>query len=304
MKELEYLKIIHNTLSDSSFLGDDCALLKEFGLCVTQDTLVEDVHFVLSSTTPFELAQKAINVNLSDLAAALSEPLFVTISLSIPSSLNNTFVEEFYKGVESCCKQYGIKVIGGDLTSSDKIFISICAIGKKNLDIDVSRSFAEVGNVIVTTGVHGDSAAGLKFILDSQDSPDYFVKKHLCPLAQIKKSKQIAEALNKAGVKKIAMMDTSDGLGDAIYKISKASGCYLNIETIPVSDILKETFPQSWKNLAFWGGEDFELLFCVPEEVYNLLDKSQFYKIGTVINQSLSDDLVKDFEDKSFKHFI
>ena len=52
MKELEYLKIIHNTLSDSSFLGDDCALLKEFGLYVTQDTLVEDVHFVLSSTTP------------------------------------------------------------------------------------------------------------------------------------------------------------------------------------------------------------------------------------------------------------
>lgn len=303
MKEVEYLKIIQNTLSDSSFLGDDCALLEKFGLYVTQDSLIEDVHFILSSTTPFELAKKAVNINLSDLAAALAEPLFISISLSIPSSLSHSFVEEFYNGIEDCCKQYKIKVIGGDLTSSDKVFISICAIGKKYSEIAVSRSFANIGDVVATTGLHGDSAGGLKLIFDKNCSSKYLLKKHLCPVPQIEKSKQIVDALNKAGVKRLAIMDTSDGLGDAVYKISKASNCFLNIDNIPVSDILKETFPDEWENLAIWGGEDFELLFCLPQSVYDLLDKSQFYKIGTVLNQPISDCMLKDFEHKCFKHF-
>ena len=79
MKELDYLTIIGQTLKDSSFLGDDCAFLSEFGLYVTQDTLVEDVHFKLTTTSAFELAQKAINVNLSDLASNCAIPLYVPL---------------------------------------------------------------------------------------------------------------------------------------------------------------------------------------------------------------------------------
>ena len=75
MKELEYLEIINDTLSDTTLLGDDCAYLKEFDICITQDTLVEGIHFTLDTTTPFELGQKAVNVNLSDLAASGSKPL-------------------------------------------------------------------------------------------------------------------------------------------------------------------------------------------------------------------------------------
>ena len=67
MRELEFLKVIQNTLADSSLIGDDCAYLEEFDICVTQDTLVEGVHFLTDTTTPFKLGQKAVNVNLSDL---------------------------------------------------------------------------------------------------------------------------------------------------------------------------------------------------------------------------------------------
>lgn len=303
MKELEYLKIIKETLSDSSYLGDDCAFLSEFGLYVTQDTLVEDVHFKLVNTTPYELAQKSINVNLSDLASNGAKPLYVMVSLSLPNSIQNSFLCEFYKGINDCCNEYGIKVIGGDLTSAEKLYISICAIGKNNSAVGISRSFATVGDVVVTTGFHGDSAGGLNLLLNNKTEPEYLIKKHLSPIAQVKKSEQIIDAVVKSGVLKFAMMDTSDGLGDAIFKISQASNVFLKIDNIYSSSILKETFPDSWKDLAMWGGEDFELLFCVPQKVFDLLDKSQFYKIGTVVNQSLPKEFIYDFEHKSFKHF-
>ena len=74
MRELEFLKIIEKTLDSSSFLGDDCAFLDDFDIFVTQDTLVENVHFSLYTTTPYLLGRKAVSVNLSDLAAALSIP--------------------------------------------------------------------------------------------------------------------------------------------------------------------------------------------------------------------------------------
>lgn len=303
MRELEYLSIIEKNLSDTSYLGNDCAILKEFGLCITQDTLVEDVHFILSTTTPYDLAQKSVNINISDLAATLAQPLYITISLSLPNFLNQNFINEFYKGINDCCNKFKIKVVGGDLTASEKLIISICAIGKKNPDIDVSRSFAQPEDIILTTGYHGDSAGGLNLILNKKENPQYLINKHLLPNAQIEKSKHLAFIAQKAGIKKLAMMDTSDGLGDAVYKISKASGFMLQLNQIPASDILKSTFPNKWKDLAMWGGEDFELLFCIPQDVYDLLDKSQFYKIGTVLNQPISDCMLTEFENKSFKHF-
>jgi len=288
MKEIEYLNIIQNTLSDSSYLGDDCALLDEFGLYVTQDTLVENVHFILATTSPCELAQKAVNVNLSDLASNAALPLYITVSLSFPNKLGADFVNEFYKGIDICCEKFNIKVVGGDLTSSDRLVISICAIGKKCSDINISRSCAQVGDIVVTTGFHGDSAGGLNLLLAGKTTPEYLIKKHLCPLPQIEKSKVILNAASSVGVSRFAMMDTSDGLGDAVYKISKSSNVTLRIDTILVSDTLKATFSDEWKDLALWGGEDFELLFCVPQQVYDLLDKTQFYKIGVVTNESLS----------------
>ena len=121
MKELEYFDIINKTLSDVSLLGDDCAYLKDFDLCITQDSLVENVHFSLKTTDAYTLGQKAVNVNLSDLAAAGAVPLFVTISLSLPKNKDIDFVKDFYKGVEKSVSKYGVTVAGGDLTDADKV---------------------------------------------------------------------------------------------------------------------------------------------------------------------------------------
>lgn len=86
--------------------------------------------FLTHTTTPFKLGQKAVNVNLSDLAAAGARPLYITISLSLPRASDENFVQSFYQGVQDSCQKYGVKVAGGDLTGADNYFISICAIGK------------------------------------------------------------------------------------------------------------------------------------------------------------------------------
>ena len=128
MKEIDFLNIISAKLADNTYLGDDCAYLKEYGLFVTQDTLVEDVHFSLLTTTPKQLGWKTAAVNLSDLAASAALPLFLTVSLSLPENTEKKFVAEFYEGINDICKKYNTAVIGGDLTRSEKVFVSVCAV--------------------------------------------------------------------------------------------------------------------------------------------------------------------------------
>lgn len=318
MKEIEYIKIIKETINDSSYIGDDCAfldakLLGDKGLFVTQDSLVEDIHFNLSTISPCQLGEKAINVNLSDLAAACAEPVFVTISLSLPHYLDIDFVKQFYLGVNSACEKYGIKIAGGDLTGSDKLFISICAAGKKMIPYSVSRRNAKDKDVVVTTGFHGDSAGGLRLILNNISKPQSLVNAHLSVQPQIEKSMLIANAAEND----FAMMDTSDGLADALFKFSQESNVNINVdfESIPISRELKETFSGDYKNLVLWGGEDYQLLFCLSENVYEKLDKNKFFKIGNVVQTDSNPCVkIKDnnqnyvidkdmFSKKSFNHF-
>ncbi len=309
MKELEYLDIINKTLSDVSLLGDDCAYLKDFDLCITQDSLVENVHFSLKTTDAYTLGQKAVNVNLSDLAAAGAVPLFVTISLSLPKNKDIDFVKDFYKGVEKSVSKYGVTVAGGDLTGAQNVYISICAAGKKYNNVKVSRTFAKPGDIIVVTGTHGSSAGGLRLLSQKKTEPALLLKKHLLPEAQIEKSKVIMQTALECNIKSIAMMDSSDGLSDALYKLSAGCGYLFDIDlpSIPVDKELKDTFPDDWKNLTMWGGEDFELVCCVEPKIFEKLDKTSFFKIGTVsdkkITKGIAAKIKQEFEYKSFKHF-
>lgn len=333
MKELEYLKIINETLNDSSLLGDDCACLSGLSdksgrqICVTQDTLVEGVHFLLDTTTPFKLGQKAVNVNLSDLAAAGAEPLYLMISLSLPKTIGGDFVKSFYEGVQFSIQKLSVIVAGGDLTASDNVCISICAIGRKYNDVNISRSCAKAGDIIAVTGTHGGSAGGLRLLANGENAskplidkntdekPDEknfqtLIQKHLVPIPQTDKSRILMQAAQECGVKSIAMMDSSDGLGDALYKLSQGCGLAFDIDysSIPVDEELKMAFPDGWTDMALWGGEDFQLVFCADKSVFEKPDKNEFYKIGTVTDKpfassGLQDKIKEEFERKSYRHF-
>ena len=95
MKEKDFINIIKNTLN-SKYIGDDCANLTDLGIVVTQDSLVEDVHFSLKYFTPYQLGFKSVIVNVSDVVASGAEPKYLTISLSLPNNIEEKFVEEFH----------------------------------------------------------------------------------------------------------------------------------------------------------------------------------------------------------------
>ena len=158
LKEFEFLNIINKTLSKNGHIGDDCAFLKEYGLCISTDTLVEDVHFSFKYMNVFEVAKKAMLVNISDILASGAIPKYAQIALS--GKLNKKFTENFYKGIEEVAKEYDVEIIGGDLTGGDKISITITIFGDaKNRNIS-SRSHAKEGYVVAVAGVFGSSAKG------------------------------------------------------------------------------------------------------------------------------------------------
>lgn len=302
MNEKELIKIIKSTLN-SDYIGDDCAYLKDLGIVVSQDSLVEDIHFKRDLITPYQLGYKSVMVNISDICASGAEPLYLTVSLSLPKNIDESFVAEFYKGAKAALN--GAKIVGGDLTGSDKIYISVTAIGSDKGRKISSRTNAKVGYKVIVSGEHGNSAMGLKLLLDGtcthQPHPDRnegekFISAHLTPTAQRYFSHQIASQIKVD----YAMMDTSDGLADALIQIAKASDVTLSIES--------EKIPHDARvgmDLVLYGGEDYQLVAAVPQ---NFLQNITDYTIIGEVKSSgtgleIDGKSYTDIDSKLFNHF-
>ncbi len=298
MNEKSLIKLIKSSLQ-SSYIGDDCAYLKDLGIVVTQDSLVEDVHFKRDLITPFQLGYKTVMVNISDVCASGAEPKYLTISLSLPDTVDENFVKEFYDGAKNAAED--VKIVGGDLTGSDKIYISASAIGSDTGRKISSRSNAKDGYKIIVSGEHGSSAYGLALLLKNNLSPDErfnnkFVNAHLMPAAQREFSREIAENIKDD----YAMMDTSDGLADALMQIAQASRVTIDIET---SKILHD--PIVDMDTVLYGGEDYQLVAAVPKyilkntDAYTIIGDVKTGNAGLVIDGKSYTDI----DNKLYKHF-
>lgn len=293
--EKEFIKLIKSTLN-SAYIGDDCAYLKDLGIVISQDNLVENVHFLRDKITPWQLGWKTASVNISDICASGAEPKYMTIALSLPKDINKNFIEEFYKGLKSACKD--VEIVGGDITAADEFFISATAIGKTAGRNISSRSNAKPGQKIVVSGIHGSSAAGLKLLLAGENEPQSLIKSHLEPIAQRKFSDLLAT--NQTG--EYAMMDTSDGLMDALSQIAEASGVQMCVDfnKIPIDEEIK-MFP-NWQELVLFGGEDYQLIATIDEAAANTIVIGEVRTgNGVTINDKIFSK--KQVEEKLFKHF-
>ena len=258
MKELDFIKIIKDTTS-AEYIGDDCAYLKEFGIVVTQDNFVEDVHFKRKWTSPYQIGYKATVVNISDILAAGAKPKYLSIGLSLPKDINNEFIKDLYKGILTA--SHGAKIIGGDITGADKIFISITAIGTTKGRKISSRSSAKVGDKVIISGKHGLSSAGLNELFTNGNN-ETLIKVHLEPKLDLSFSEQISKNIKR----EYAMMDTSDGLADALFKIAQASNMTIKTKLIE----------------GMYCSEDYKLIACVPPKTLRHIDN--YIEIGEVIN--------------------
>lgn len=300
MKEKEFITIIKNTLN-SLYIGDDCAYLKDLGIVVTQDSLVEDIHFSTKFISAFDLGFKAVMVNVSDVAASGAEPKYLTVSLSLPSNVKEDFVEEFYNGCKKACGN-DVQIVGGDITGSEKIYISISAIGKtlgRNIS---SRKNAKIGQKVIVSGIHGSSSAGLKLLLEGKNSPEKFIKSHINPVAQVEFGKNISTTVKEP----YAMMDTSDGLMDGLSTIANESGVLLDIDfdKIPYDKGIEQF--ENWQDLVLFGGEDYQILATVPQNFQGGFEIG-VVKEGLGVNLKLRDKIThyskQDVEEKVFNHF-
>lgn len=305
MLELDFLNIINSTLSNNLLLGNDCAYLPDLNIAITQDNLIEDVHFSLSTISPYQLGKKSIAVNLSDLAAFGSSPKYISIGLAIPSYINKNFISEFYRGINHQCSEYNLQVTGGDITSSkDKLFISICAIGVPiNKNLLPFRNNSKVGDIILTTGYHGSSALGFAILNNqllnnyfSEEEKQEFILSHLDPEPQIQKSNLLMRNISQH----ISMMDSSDGLADALFKLSTNSNTsfIVDLNKVPMSDKLKKL--NNYLDLLLFGGEDYQLVFTVSKEDFHKLDKHLFFEIGYVSDKVANSPVLLKDNDKNF----
>ena len=274
MKEQTFINIIKNQTGDE-YIGDDCAYLKDLGIVVTQDSLVEDVHFKLTWCTPSQLGYKAVTVNISDVLASGAEPKYITLALSLPASIDENFVEEFYKGAKSALR--GAKIIGGDITGSDKVFISITAIGTTKGRKISSRKNAKIGDVVITKGEFGKSALGLKELKNGGKNLE-LIRAHLEPQLEELFAKEIATQIDC----EYAMMDTSDGLADALFQIAQSSNVSIDSKIVE----------------GIFGAEDYKLVATVPRKILKRL--TEYEIIGEVIERQ--DYILKIGEKKYYNY--
>ena len=267
-------------------LGDDCAVVasSDRDLLTSTDILIENVHFDLKYFSPEMIGKKAIAVNLSDIAAMGGRPLYILISLGIPSSTRVKFVEKLYIGFETMAKKYGCSIVGGDISKSiDGLIVSITIFGEIKKNASIKRSGAKNKDLIFVTGNLGDSAAGLDSLKKSHHSKkNIAIKKHLCPIPRLEESQVLAE---KTGVS--SMIDLSDGLASDLKRVCAESNCgariYLN--KIPLSSHLRKLAKSGDRKVidyALYGGEDYELLFTIKKSKIKELQKS-WQKMKTAI---------------------
>lgn len=267
-------------------VGDDAAVIDHFGkqTIVTTDLLVEGIHFDLMYTPLKHLGYKAVVVNVSDVYAMNATPTQITISIAFSNRFSVEALDEFYEGVFIACEKYGVDLVGGDTSSSDKGFIiSVTCIGEVTPDKFVKRSTAQNGDLICVSGYLGAAFLGLTlmerekkiFLENPQVQPDlegedYIVGRLLKPEAR----KDIIEFFEKNEIMPTSMMDISDGLSSEVLHLCKQSnlGCRIYEEKIPVHDLARKAafkFGLDPTVCALNGGEDYELIFTLKQADYD-----------------------------------
>ncbi|CCG54571.1 Thiamine-phosphate kinase [Flavobacterium indicum GPTSA100-9 = DSM 17447] len=303
----------HFTISQESTIkgiGDDAAVLdfKEKKVVVSTDLLVEGVHFDLSYMPLKHLGYKAVVANVSDICAMNAQPTQITVSLAVSNRFPLEALEELMAGITLAASIYGVDVIGGDTTSSQKgLIISITALGEASLDEITYRNGAQVGDLLVVSGDLGAAYMGLQvlerekqvFQVNPNNQPilddyTYLIERQLKPEAR----KDVKELLEKLEIKPTAMIDISDGLSSELLHICKQShvGCNLYEEKIPIDPQLInvcEEFSIDSTTIALNGGEDYELLFTIKMDDYDKIKHNpNFTVIGHMVAENEGTHLI------------
>jgi thiamine-monophosphate kinase len=305
----------------SELVGDDAAIMGEtfadLQMVVTTDMLVDGVHFSDRTTSPEDVGWRAAAVNLSDLAAMGANPWGLVMSVGLPPDTEIAWIEGVYRGFSKCLRTYSTELVGGDTVRSPVRTLSVTAFGQVPKNQVIQRHTARVGDAIVMTGLHGLSKAGLELLLDEklkekllapikigdrfqagQELVKAISNYHQCPIPRFDAinllHKITREETHLRGFP-FSGMDSSDGLADAIAQICRASnvGAKIYWDALPIPEVVQILAGDRALDWVFYGGEDFELVLCMPldlaEKFVKLLSSAVI--IGEIIEGNELDGL-------------
>lgn len=261
-------------------IGDDAAVISASNnkLVATLDIAIEDVHFKTLWSSPFQIGAKLTTANLADLFSMGATPKYLLVGAAISELSNSEVITELAQGIRSVADKFEVSVIGGDLSKSEKMSLSITALGEMAKD-PITRSGASAGDLIYLSALPGLSAAGLAILERGLDRPKYVVQAHLNPkLVAPTKLIEVASA----------MCDISDGLVSDARNIARASKVDLNFDTSaleasPDFKDLGELATELGVDVYDWilsGGEDHFFIATVPEKY---ADKNLGIQVGKVV---------------------
>ena len=247
-------------------IGDDAAVIKSSNnkLVATVDMAVEGIHFHRKWSSPFQIGAKLTTANLADIFAMGAVPKYLLVAAGISELNNSETVTELAKGIRSVADKFEVTVIGGDLSKSEKMTLSITALGELSAQ-PILRSGARVGDLIYLSSLTGLSAAGLAILNRELDRPRYVVEAHLNPkLVAPEKLIKVASS----------MCDVSDGLATDAAHLSYASNVNFNLSKDLISQAadfkdLAELAKELNEDVFDWiltGGEDHFFLATVGKE--------------------------------------
>lgn len=247
-------------------IGDDAAVIKSSNnkLVATVDMAVEGIHFHRKWSSPFQIGAKLTTANLADIFAMGAVPKYLLVAAGINELNNSETVSELAKGIRSVADKFEVSVIGGDLSKSEKMTLSITALGELSAQ-PILRSGGRVGDLIYLSSLTGLSAAGLAILNRDLDRPRYVVEAHLNP-------KLVApDKLIKVAT---SMCDVSDGLATDAAHLANASAVNFNLskDLISKADDFKdiaELAKELNEDVFDWiltGGEDHFFLATVDKK--------------------------------------
>ena len=261
-------------------IGDDGAVISasDKPLVLTTDCAIEGIHFKREWSSLREIGAKVAAANLADVYAMGGVPKFLLVAAAIPKGASDE-IFELAEGIAAEADLVGAQVIGGDLSSSEKIMITITAVGTTTKP--VKRSGAKIGDVVVVTGLTGWSRAGLNLLEKGFANSDKAISLFKKPIPPYSSAEKIAKIAN-------SMCDVSDGLLSEASHIGKASSVTLEVDPelisklVGFSEIAKlggEISSDHWE-WVLSGGEDHQFLATVPAD--SDYENHGAFKIGTV----------------------
>lgn len=282
-------------------LGDDAAVYRvaeDRVHLLTTDALIEGIHFDRTYMPMAYLGFKAMAVNVSDIVAMNAVPRYATLALGVPHNVSVEMMTALYSGIQQACAAYGLTLVGGDTTGARALMLTVTVVGEAEQGRVVYRSGARPGDLLCVTGHLGAAYAGLKMLLWEKEQaeqagegyqPDFspfseVLERQLRPRART----DVVAHWAQAGIQPRALIDISDGLASEVNHLCRRSGCGARVRAAALPIALQtravaERHGEDVDTYALFGGEDYELLFALPETDLPKLETAgaDFVVIGT-----------------------